>query len=85
MCIDYGKLNQATQKDHFFPPSLTECYKCWLGLPSPVTWMVIWISFRFVSIQVIRRRRLSYALTVLLLIIGWLLDYVMPRPPFKVA
>ena len=61
-------------------PSLIRCWKGWQGIPSSVIWMDILVSFRFLSIPMIRKRWHSHAPMVPLLIEGCLSDYAMPLP-----
>jgi len=85
MCIDYRELNKATRKDHSPFLLLIRCWKGWPDISFSVTWMGIQVSFRFLSIRVIRKRRCSRALMVPSLIVGCHLDYVTPLPPFSDA
>ena len=63
--------------------SLIRCWKGWLGTLSSVTWLGIQVSFKSLSIQVIRRRQWSRAAMVLLPVIGRHSGCVMPLPPFN--
>jgi hypothetical protein len=60
MCIDYQKLNKATQKNHFPLPFIDEMLERLATTPSSATWMVTLVIMRSRSIWTTRVRPPSH-------------------------
>ncbi|GJS69927.1 hypothetical protein Tco_0702768 [Tanacetum coccineum] len=85
VCIDYQKLNYATRKDHFPLPFMDQMLERLAGNEFYVFWMVFLDTSKFLSIPKTKKKPPSPALMGLLLTVGCLSVFAMPRELFKDA
>nr|GEW82419.1 reverse transcriptase domain-containing protein [Tanacetum cinerariifolium] len=83
VCIDYRKLIEATRKDHFPLPFMDQMLERLTEMSTIVFSMVSWVTFKFPSIQKIKKRPHSRVLMERLPTVACLSGCVMRRARSK--